>query len=389
MVTKTQLSSRFEQVFYNTGVGIMIVDKDRTLLEVNPKICKDLGYTKEELLGNNAVIMHVSKETYKEFGERAFNEVRENKTVNLEYPFRKKNGEKIWFRIAGDPVAKQEEVLWTVVDITQRVEAQERIEQLTAKLSKYLSPQVYQSIFSGTKNVKIEAYRKKLTVFFSDIKGFTELTDRLEPEVLSALLNNYLNEMSKIALKYGGTIDKFIGDAILIFFGDPETKGQREDAQACVLMAMEMRERMNYLRRIWEDEGISKPLEIRIGINTGYCNVGNFGSEDRLDYTIIGGEVNLASRLESSAEAGEILISHETYALIKKQIFCEKRDEIKVKGITHSVRTYQVVDTQENLSKKNNLLAEEYDGFSLSVDLNRSDKEQVVASLHKALEELQ
>ena len=195
--------------------------------------------------------------------------------------------------------------------------------------------------------------------------------------------------MSKIALKYGGTIDKFIGDAILIFFGDPETKGQRGDAQACVLMAMEMRERMNYLRRIWEDEGISKPLEIRIGINTGYCNVGNFGSEDRLDYTIIGGEVNLASRLESSAEAGEILISHETYALIKKQIFCEKRDEIQVKGITHSIQTYQVVDTQENLSKKNNLLAEEYDGFSLSVDLNRSDKEQVVASLHKALEELQ
>ena len=175
----------------------------------------------------------------------------------------------------------------------------------------------------------------------------------------------------------------------MIFFGDPETKGERGDAQSCVLMAMEMRERMNYLRRIWEDEGISKPLEIRIGINTGYCNVGNFGSEDRLDYTIIGGEVNLASRLESSAEAGEILISHETYALIKKQIFCEKRDEIKVKGITHSVQTYQVVDTQENLSKKNNLLAEEYDGFSLSVDLNRSNKEQVVASLHKALDELQ
>ena len=147
-------------------------------------------------------------------------------------------------------MAGQEEVLWTIVDITERVEAQEKIEQLATKLSKYLSPQVYGSIFSGEKNVKIEAYRKKLTVFFSDIKGFTELTDRLEPEDLSSLLNSYLNEMSKIALKYVGTIDKFVGDAILIFFGDPETNGEKEDAKACVLMALEMRERMKYLRSI-------------------------------------------------------------------------------------------------------------------------------------------
>ena len=188
-----------------------------------------------------------------------------------------------------------------------------------------MSPQVYKSIFSGEKNVKIEAYRKKLTVFFSDIKGFTDLTDRLEPEVLSSLLNNYLNEMSNIALKHGGTIDKFIGDAILIFFGDPETQGEKKDARACVLMALEMRERMKYLRRMWEDQGISKPLEIRIGINTGYCNVGNFGSEDRLDYTIVGGEVNLASRLESNAEVGQILISHETYSMVKEKILCEKK----------------------------------------------------------------
>ena len=227
----------------------------------------------------------------------------------MDWPFKTKNGDKIWFRIAGDPVADEDEVLWTVIDVTQRINAQEKIEQLASQLSKYLSPQVYQSIFSGKKNVKIEAYRKKLTVFFSDIKGFTEITDRLEPEVLSFLLNSYLNEMSKIALKYGGTIDKFVGDAILIFFGDPETRGEKEDAKACVLMAIEMRERMKKLHNIWEDQGIFNPLEIRIGINTGFCNVGNFGSEDRLDYTIIGGEVNLASRLESSAETGQILIS--------------------------------------------------------------------------------
>ena len=348
MDAKTQLPSRFQQVFYNTGVGIMIVDKNRKLLEVNPKFCDLLGYSREELIGNSAEMIHISGKTYKEFGEKAFKQVRNKKTVNLDWPIKKKDGSKIRFRIAGDPVADEDEVLWTVVDITQRVHAHEKIEKLAAKLSKYLSPQVYESIFSGKQNVKIEAYRKKLTVFFSDIKGFTELTDRLEPEVLSALLNSYLNEMSNIALKYGGTIDKFVGDAILIFFGDPESKGDKEDANACVLMALEMRERMKYLRKLWEDQGISKPLNIRIGINTGYCNVGNFGSEDRLDYTIIGGEVNLASRLESKADSGQILISHETYALIKKQIVCEKKEEINVKGIAHKIQTYQVIETEKD-----------------------------------------
>ena len=110
MSTKTQLSSRFKQVFYNTGVGIMIVDKDRTLIEVNPKFCETLGYTEKELIGKSAEMIHISSASYKDFGERAFNQVRQKKTVNLEWPFKTKNGAKIWFRIAGDPVAEQ---TWT------------------------------------------------------------------------------------------------------------------------------------------------------------------------------------------------------------------------------------------------------------------------------------
>ena len=383
-----QLSSRFKQVFHNTGFGIMIVDKNRNLIEVNPKFCEMLGYTKEELIGKNAEILHISNKTYEEFGEKAFNQVRNNKLVNLDWPMRKQNREKIWVRIAGDPVRDKDEVLWTVVDITERVKAKEKIDQLASKLSRYLSPQVYQSIFSGKKNVKIEAYRKKLTVFFSDIKGFTEITDRLEPEVLSTLLNSYLNEMSKIALKYGGTIDKFVGDAILIFFGDPETKGEKEDALSCVLMALEMQERMHHLKNLWEDQGITNPLEIRIGINTGYCNVGNFGSKNRLDYTIIGGEVNLASRLESNAMAGQILISKETHALIKKNIVCKKKDEIKVKGIAHKIQTYQVVGSYENEAKKRKILNKKFDGFNLNIDLNISKKNKVITSLENTLKQL-
>ena len=278
--------------------------------------------------------------------------------------------------------------MWTVVDITERVKTQKKIQQLANQLSKYLSPQIYESIFLGKKKVKIEAYRKRLTVFFSDIKGFTELTDRLEPEVLSDLLNNYLNEMSKIALKYGGTIDKFVGDAILIFFGDPESKGQENDARSCVLMAIEMRERMKFLRNKWEEQGISKSLEIRIGINTGFCNVGNFGSKDRLDYTIIGGEVNLASRLESNAEVGQILISHETYALIRKDILCKKKEEITVKGISHKIQTYQVIKRQNVLNSRKQLFNEKYKGFDLSIDLSQLSKEQALKSLNKILSKI-
>ncbi|MGK5091676.1 adenylate/guanylate cyclase domain-containing protein [Deltaproteobacteria bacterium TL4] len=225
-------------------------------------------------------------------------------------------------------------------------------EQLSKSLSKYLSPQIYKSIFSGRREVKVESYRKHITVFFSDIQGFTQLTDTVEPETLSSLLNEYFNEMSTIALNHGGTVDKFLGDAIMIFFGDPETKGNRQDTLDCILMAIEMRTRMKTLRKKWESEGIYKPLQVRTGINSGFCTVGNFGSENRMDYTIIGGTVNLANRLESNAQPDEILISHQTYALIKDEIYCEKREKIHVKGIAYPVQTYRVVDLHEKV--KNN-----------------------------------
>jgi class 3 adenylate cyclase len=168
------------------------------------------------------------------------------------------------------------------------------LEALSSKLAKYLAPQVYDSLFTGRQDGKIASKRKKLTVCFSDIAGFTETTDKMESEDLTQLLNQYLTEMSRIALQYGATIDKYVGDAILIFFGDPESKGVREDALACVKMALAMQKRMDELAEIWRDAGIENPLRCRIGIHTGYCTVGNFGSEDRMDYTIVGGTVNLA-----------------------------------------------------------------------------------------------
>jgi class 3 adenylate cyclase len=223
------------------------------------------------------------------------------------------------------------------------------LEALSSKLAKYLAPQVYNSIFTGRQDVKIASQRKKLTVCFSDIADFTEITDKMESEDLTQLLNHYLTEMSRIASEYGATIDKYVGDAIVMFFGDPETRGVKEDAIACVKMALAMQRRIGDLAEVWRNAGIETPLRCRIGIHTGYCTVGNFGSEDRMDYTIVGGGVNLASRLEHEAQPGSVLISYETFAHVNEEVQCDEPGEIRVKGIAYPVATYRVIDLKANL----------------------------------------
>ncbi|MDE1464588.1 adenylate/guanylate cyclase domain-containing protein [Spartinivicinus poritis] len=263
--------------------------------------------------------------------------------------------------------------------------------QLANNLCKYVSPQVYEMIFAGRHKVRLETQRKKLSVFFSDIKGFTELTEEMEAEALTDLLNNYLTEMSNIALKYGGTIDKFVGDSIMVFFGDPTSQGAKKDAMSAVSMAIAMRKHMKVLRQQWRSQGISKPLEIRMGVNTGYCTVGNFGAESRMDYTIIGKEVNLASRLESSAEPNEILISYETYSLIKDIIMCRDKGNISVKGFSRPIAIYQVVDFRRDLGATQSFIEHELEGFSMYLDtanVQRYDKEKIIAALQDAAKKL-
>ncbi len=217
---------------------------------------------------------------------------------------------------------------------------------ISMKISKYLSPQVYRSIFSGERDTTISTERKKLTIFFSDIKDFTTASERLQPEELTSLLNEYFTEMSTIATAHGATLDKFIGDAILAFFGDPETRGAQEDARACVEMAIAMQRRLRELNVEWRRRGIVQPIQTRIGINTGYCNVGNFGSADRMDYTIIGAEANLAARLEQIAEPGGIVLSAETFVLVQDLVRAVPLPPISLKGIKREVVPYVVLDIE-------------------------------------------
>ena len=262
------------------------------------------------------------------------------------------------------------------------------LDALATKLSKYLSPQIYHSIFTGAQNVEIASSRKKLTIFFSDVVNFTETTDKMESEDLTNLLNRYLTEMTNIALEHGATIDKYIGDAIMVFFGDPASKGVKEDARACVRMAIAMLKRLAELHTEWLELGAEQPFHLRIGINTAYVTVGNFGSDDRMDYTIIGSGVNATARLESFAETDGILIGHETYALVKDEVNAEEQEPIKVKGFAEPLRCYKVLGLYDDLVAKGSVIREEQDGFKLLLDLNKHDRAEAIAALQAIVDRL-
>jgi class 3 adenylate cyclase len=226
-----------------------------------------------------------------------------------------------------------------------------KLEKISNRLAKYLSPQIYKNIFEAESEQTNDYKRKKITVFFSDIKGFTDLSDSLDPDLLAELINDYLSAMTDIALKHGGTIDKFIGDAILVFFGDPESDGLKKDASKCLSMAIAMQNKVTELDRNWrEDRGIIEGLKVRMGISTGYCTVGNFGSVQRVDYTVLGSTVNLASRLESICQPREILVAPETKTLLEKEFKFEAQEAVELKGFNKPVVPFQYVDLKKTTS---------------------------------------
>ena len=213
------------------------------------------------------------------------------------------------------------------------------------------------------------------------------MSEEMEPETLTDILNTYLMEMSDIVGQYGGTIDKFMGDAIMVIFGDNDSQSVKADCLSCLSMAISMKKRMKGLQQEWHNQGIKRPLEIRMGINTGYCTVGTFGTSNHLDYTVLGTHVNLASRLESAAKPGEILISHETWSLVKDSIMCRDKGEIAVKGFSHPVKVYQVADFRKNLGSQQTYFEKSTEGFNMYLDLEKVrnyDKDKVLESLENA-----
>lgn len=260
------------------------------------------------------------------------------------------------------------------------------------KLSRYLPSPVWDKMMGNQDNNQ-PTERKRITVFFSDIVGFSELTEEIESETLTELLNSYLTEMAKIAHQHNGTIDKFMGDAVMVMFGDNKktSKGVKKDAIQCVCMALAMRKAMALLQKRWMQMGIKNPLQVRMGINTGYCTVGTFGTSSMLDYTALGTHVNLASRLETAGKPGDILLSFETWSLVKDAIMCRDKGQITVKGFSHPVQVYEVIAHRKELGSKQTYIESSADGFSILLDLDKIknyDKDKVISTLEDAAKQL-
>ena len=388
-----QSEHRMDAILASANDAIISIDGDGNVVRWNDAAARMFGYTSEEMIGHPmaAVIPERFRDGHTEGVARVTSGGERHvigQTVELagqhrdgkEFPIElslatwEVEGERFYSGIVRDITERKKAEHALVVANKSLNEKNDQLEALSGKLAKYLSRQVYDSIFEGKTDVQVASYRKELTVFFSDIQGFTALTDRLEAEVVSDVLNTYLSEMAAIADLCGGTIDKFIGDGIMIFFGDPETLGLKKDAIQCVGMAVRMRTKLFELREEWSERIGPEPLRIRMGINTGYCTVGNFGSEDRLDYTIVGGAVNAASRLEEAAQADQILISHSTYSLVKDTYYCRPVGDINVKGIGHELRTYEVVAPLSDIDVVAPIKAE-VGGFQMSIDPNQLDEE--------------
>ena len=207
------------------------------------------------------------------------------------------------------------------------------------ELRRYLSPNLAEKILASDHALGTEPQRKMMTVVFTDIRGFSNLTENLEPEELFHLLNRYFSEMIKIAHLFDGTVSKIVGDGLLIFFGDPIP--MEDHAERGVRMSIDMQKKIEELSGEWGQYGYE--LGVGIGINSGFVTVGNVGSDAFRDYTIIGNQVNVAARLETSAKPRQILISQRTYGLVKGLIEVEEIGAVKVKGIHNPINTYSVL----------------------------------------------
>jgi adenylate cyclase len=238
----------------------------------------------------------------------------------------------------------------SLVAIYYRTEEKTR-KWITSVFGKYVSPVVIDTLIKNPEMINLGGEKRNITIFFSDIRGFTSISERLEPEELVHLLNEYLTEMTSIIIKDQGLVDKYMGDAIMAFWGAP--LDLPEHAKIACSSSIEMVEKLNELKMKWNAKGIPS-FDIGIGLNSGNAIVGNMGSSTRFDYTAMGDNVNLASRMEglNKLYGTNIIITEKTYKIVKDDFEIRKLDAVKVKGKKKPILIYELLSDKGKLSEK-------------------------------------
>lgn len=245
----------------------------------------------------------------------------------------------VFFAFLLDMVAAQKEYLQASIKTLR--EKDRMISLLNAKLAKFVTTPLVEELAKDEGETVLSHQRRKITVFFSDIQDFSIITDAMEPEELAQLLNEYYAEMINIVGQFGGTVDKIMGDGLVVLFGAPVTLEASVGALRCVRMAAKMQECLTILNKQWRANGFAHAIKVRMGINTGLAVVGSFGSDDWANYTAIGGQMNIAARLQQMADPGKILLSHSTHALIADSVQVKRLGETSLKGPHYPIQVYQ------------------------------------------------
>jgi adenylate cyclase len=254
--------------------------------------------------------------------------------------------------------------IYVILTFYKYLTEERKKQELKGTFQKYVSPSIVNEILSHPEKVELGGRKERMTVLFSDIRGFTTFAEKLDPKVLGDFLNNYLTPMTQIIFKNNGTLDKYMGDAIMAFFGAPIHYA--DHAKKCCITALEMVERLHTLNKEFEKQNLPI-IDIGIGINTGDMSVGNMGSDIVRSYTVMGDSVNLASRLEGINKnyGTRIIISEYTHNDVKNDFICRDLDLVRVKGKAQPVKIYELVAQSHIRPEQKDCLALFKEGYDL------------------------
>lgn len=351
----------FESLVEVSPAAIIMVDENVDVTLWNPGAERLFGYSAEEAIGANLDDLVASDPEIHVEATAWSREAWQGESFRRIGRRTRKDGSLVDVEIVAVRVLLEEQPIGFYIiyhDITELEQTRRRLEARvdeqmaelirSGELARFLPQQVAEGLLGGRLHAEEPFERRRITVLFADMVGFTDLSESLEPEELAEVLNGYLREMTAAVIGQGGTLDNFIGDGIMAVFGAPQERPEAEQAWAAIRAAIEMRERCHALARSLRERGIPADPEIRVGLNTAHCTVGVFGSEVMRAYKAVGFAVNVAARLQTAAEPGSILCGFRTYALVKDRVTAEERGALSVKGAARPVEAWEITGLIEH-----------------------------------------